>query len=72
MLSLCQGIEGNPFIIRFKTALYRSYVCATCSIEGNPFIIRFKTGITYLRYQLEPKSIEGNPFIIRFKTHRYF
>ena len=38
------SIEGNPFIIRFKTPkevvdLYTAYI----SIEGNPFIIRFKT-----------------------------
>ena len=37
-------IEGNPFIIRFKT-LYDKTVDTTnkLSIEGNPFIIRFKT-----------------------------
>ena len=37
------GIEGNPFIIRFKTLL-RMQICTVSliSIEGNPFIIRFK------------------------------
>ena len=38
-------IEGNPFIIRFKTLNVHNIVCNFdfVSIEGNPFIIRFKT-----------------------------
>ena len=41
---LLNCIEGNPFIIRFKTedGTYLTTVPAI-SIEGNPFIIRFKT-----------------------------
>ena len=37
-------LEGNPFIIRFKTQssnYTRMYFSR--SLEGNPFIIRFKT-----------------------------
>ena len=38
------GIEGNPFIIRFKTKKTGDIVKEEAlSIEGNPFIIRFKT-----------------------------
>ena len=38
------GIEGNPFIIRFKTITEKiEYIPFTEGIEGNPFIIRFKT-----------------------------
>ena len=48
-------IEGNPFIIRFKTLLdnpEQYNLLPYQSIEGNPFIIRFKTvkknsGINY-------------------------
>ena len=42
------GIEGNPFIIRFKTheAPEVPVFIARKSIEGNPFIIRFKTSLT--------------------------
>ena len=37
-------IEGNPFIIRFKTPdSLEPFRIASESIEGNPFIIRFKT-----------------------------
>ena len=37
-------IEGNPFIIRFKTILNSLSQKQTLKgIEGNPFIIRFKT-----------------------------
>ena len=40
-----KGIEGNPFITRFKTVgvIALCEVSALC-IEGNPFITRFKTG----------------------------
>ena len=39
-----QSIEGNPFIIRFKTKITASTADGNnLSIEGNPFIIRFKT-----------------------------
>ena len=39
------GIEGNPFITRFKTSLInpRIYGFLYPGIEGNPFITRFKT-----------------------------
>ena len=37
------SIEGNPFIIRFKTIHDMKCNPKTYSIEGNPFIIRFKT-----------------------------
>ena len=38
------SIEGNPFIIRFKTEEALIYQSAYDNgIEGNPFIIRFKT-----------------------------
>ena len=39
------SIEGNPFIIRFKTLQFviLFLVRIPLSIEGNPFIIRFKT-----------------------------
>ena len=39
------NIEGNPFIIRFKTLVlqYASKSDTCIYIEGNPFIIRFKT-----------------------------
>ena len=38
------NIEGNPFIIRFKTLWEDSCEFVTRpNIEGNPFIIRFKT-----------------------------
>ena len=36
-------IEGNPFIIRFKTFIIIHYSTNKVNIEGNPFIIRFKT-----------------------------
>ena len=36
-------IEGNPFIIRFKTPTAIPAKIPTPNIEGNPFIIRFKT-----------------------------
>ena len=40
-------LEGNPFIIRFKTKTYfkSNIVLFFSSLEGNPFIIRFKTSI---------------------------
>ena len=42
---LSSSIEGNPFIIRFKTLyLIGSIKDLIFRIEGNPFIIRFKTG----------------------------
>ena len=39
------SIEGNPFIIRFKTNIDIDISTQTGvpRIEGNPFIIRFKT-----------------------------
>ena len=37
------SIEGNPFIIRFKTTCDKRTPEIIYSIEGNPFIIRFKT-----------------------------
>ena len=38
------SIEGNPFIIRFKTLKTLLFLQnRPLSIEGNPFIIRFKT-----------------------------
>ena len=37
------SIEGNPFIIRFKTLTELITTGFAISIEGNPFIIRFKT-----------------------------
>ena len=38
------GLEGNPFIIRFKTQERHIVSLLHClSLEGNPFIIRFKT-----------------------------
>ena len=37
-------IEGNPFIIRFKTINnFYFLIFLMFYIEGNPFIIRFKT-----------------------------
>ena len=36
-------IEGNPFIIRFKTMICNFSQYPLVRIEGNPFIIRFKT-----------------------------
>ena len=44
-MNLTGSIEGNPFIIRFKTQrlLYQVFLVFLLSIEGNPFIIRFKT-----------------------------
>ena len=38
-----KDIEGNPFIIRFKTYWVYHSNFRTNNIEGNPFIIRFKT-----------------------------
>ena len=39
------SLEGNPFIIRFKTfvAKFDGSTGVIASLEGNPFIIRFKT-----------------------------
>ena len=37
-----KSIEGNPFIIRFKTS-FEENLTNNLGIEGNPFIIRFKT-----------------------------
>ena len=43
-MSLIVSIEGNPFIIRFKTMDYlKGRLELIEGIEGNPFIIRFKT-----------------------------
>ena len=63
------SIEGNPFIIRFKTDRKGILKKLDMSIEGNPFIIRFKTFYHKKVYRFIPFiRIEGNPFIIRFKT----
>ena len=39
------GIEGNPFITRFKTKVISNLriILSILGIEGNPFITRFKT-----------------------------
>ena len=42
------SIEGNPFIIRFKTLTELITTGFAISIEGNPFIIRFKTQLIIL------------------------
>ena len=63
------SIEGNPFIIRFKTFIDLKLTShLVLSIEGNPFIIRFKTKTSSNEPLKGIVSIEGNPFIIRFKT----
>ena len=62
------SIEGNPFIIRFKTPGFYPQIGDLLGIEGNPFIIRFKTRRHNYNSESYTKSIEGNPFIIRFKT----
>ena len=38
-----KSLEGNPFIIRFKTDDIEPIMYINQSLEGNPFIIRFKT-----------------------------
>ena len=44
------GLEGNPFIIRFKTkCCLQDFKNENASLEGNPFIIRFKTQNTFPR-----------------------
>ena len=49
ILSLSKmSIEGNPFIIRFKTSEAYTVKEDKLSIEGNPFIIRFKTMNSHL------------------------
>ena len=62
------SIEGNPFIIRFKTEIKPFQLHLSYRIEGNPFIIRFKTHTNFLSPEKNSFSIEGNPFIIRFKS----
>ena len=62
------SLEGNPFIIRFKTKRYQMAGYEPVSLEGNPFIIRFKTYKYFLQRSRVKMSLEGNPFIIRFKT----
>ena len=48
----CYDIEGNPFIIRFKTKDIKKCCNNWCwNIEGNPFIIRFKTDMDNLLRQ---------------------
>ena len=65
---MSDNIEGNPFIIRFKTQNLLSFTnFLSFYIEGNPFIIRFKTPLDIINY-ISLQNIEGNPFIIRFKT----
>ena len=45
-----KGIEGNPFITRFKTSFINPSLALTLlSIEGNPFITRFKTKLPFSR-----------------------
>ena len=61
-------IEGNPFIIRFKTLQSLGRSEDFVDIEGNPFIIRFKTLKISFELKFLLSYIEGNPFIIRFKT----
>ena len=43
------GIEGIPFIIRFKTEIVIENTLEYYSIEGIPFIIRFKTLLLQLQ-----------------------
>ena len=62
------NIEGNPFIIRFKTLSEIPDNEEKVNIEGNPFIIRFKTQLYIIFFLYLFLHIEGNPFIIRFKT----
>ena len=38
-----KGIEGNPFITRFKIITHEMIKNQEEGIEGNPFITRFKT-----------------------------
>ena len=41
------SLEGNPFIIRFKTPMkFFDFKLVTVGLEGNPFIIRFKTKVS--------------------------
>ena len=42
------GIEGNPFITRFKTIVTVDSAHGHSRIEGNPFITRFKTLISII------------------------
>ena len=64
-----KGIEGNPFITRFKTEMVETGIPNELGIEGNPFITRFKTlHFLYLLVEFVLLRIEGNPFITRFKT----
>ena len=44
------SIEGNPFIIRFKTEYEELAANLFECIEGNPFIIRFKTNIIRVEF----------------------
>ena len=67
-----KGLEGNPFIIRFKTGYKVWHLYTGTSLEGNPFIIRFKTQDMLLKENPILDCLEGNPFIIRFKTKTYF
>ena len=64
------SLEGNPFIIRFKTfvAKFDGSTGVIASLEGNPFIIRFKTRKNFQLLNTLTLRLEGNPFIIRFKT----
>ena len=65
-------IEGNPFIIRFKTVPSSLNWSLLLNIEGNPFIIRFKTDSAVKNGATCIIDIEGNPFIIRFKTYKSY
>ena len=62
-----KGIEGYPFITRFKTSTPHKSHFTTRRIEGYPFITRFKT-LNYYCKHINLLSIEGYPFITRFKT----
>ena len=67
-MGVLYSLEGNPFIIRFKTYTIYVLIKSYLSLEGNPFIIRFKTDIIVEGIFHTDGSLEGNPFIIRFKT----
>ena len=60
MSIVIESIEGNPFIIRFKT-VPDNFTLASLypSIEGNPFIIRFKT------QHLSTKSVDCGTKVLK-------
>ena len=66
------GIEGYPFITRFKTyhvSPLLNFNMPLC-IEGYPFITRFKTATNRQPVVGWYNRIEGYPFITRFKTNK--